>query len=59
MCHETFKRKKLLLEHIGRIHVTAGEAAQAIVRKFEVIDEDEDEEGLIKEDSEEEGVRYS
>ncbi|KAK3099172.1 hypothetical protein FSP39_000488, partial [Pinctada imbricata] len=55
MCHETFKRKKLLLEHIGRIHVTAGEAAQAIVRKFEVIDEDE-EEGLIKEDSDEEGM---
>ena len=43
MCQETFKRKKMLLEHIGKIHVSAGEHAQAIIRKFEIeYDEDED-----------------
>jgi hypothetical protein len=43
MCQEQFKRKKLLLEHIGKIHVTAGEAAQAIIRKYDLhTDNDED-----------------
>ena len=49
MCHETFKRKKLLLEHIGKIHVAHGEAAkamQAYIRKIEETgDDDEDEMG--------------
>ena len=47
MCHETFKRKKLLLEHIGKIHVSHGEAAkamQAYIRKIEETAEDEDDE---------------
>ena len=33
----------MLLEHIGKVHVSAGEHAQAIIRKFEIeYDEDED-----------------
>lgn len=47
MCHETFKRKKLLLEHIGKIHVSHGEAAkamQAYIRKIEETGDDDDEE---------------
>lgn len=49
MCQETFKRKKLLLEHIGKIHVAHGESAkamQAYIRKIEEApDDDEDEMG--------------
>ncbi|XP_052278695.1 zinc finger and BTB domain-containing protein 17-like isoform X2 [Dreissena polymorpha] len=55
MCQETFKRKKILLEHIGKVHVSAGETAQAIIRKYEEeYDEDEDEEGYLKQEMDEE-----
>lgn len=51
MCQETFKRKKKLLEHIGEVHVSAGESAQAIVRKYEIeYDEDDDDEGFVKQE---------
>lgn len=62
MCQETFKRKKKLLEHIGEIHVSAGESAQAIVRKYEIeYEDDEDDESFVKqemdgEDEEGEGI---
>ncbi|XP_045204431.2 zinc finger and SCAN domain-containing protein 21-like isoform X2 [Mercenaria mercenaria] len=59
MCQETFKRKKKLLEHIGEIHVSAGESAQAIVRKYEIeYEDDEDDESFVKQEmdgDEEEG----
>lgn len=57
MCQEVFKRKKLLLEHIGRVHVTAGEAAQAIVRKYELQhddDDDDEDDSFIKDEGDEE-----
>lgn len=51
MCQETFKRKKKLLEHIGEVHVSAGESAQAIVRKYEIeYDEDDDDESFVKQE---------
>lgn len=52
MCQETFKRKKLLLEHIGKVHVAAGEMAPLI--KDEDDDDDDDEFEEIDEDMEEE-----
>lgn len=49
LCHETFKRKKLLLEHIGKIHVAHGETAkamQAYIRKIEEAGDDDDDDEL-------------
>lgn len=58
MCQETFKRKKMLLEHIGVVHVSAGEPAQAIIRKYELEydDDEDDDDDYVKQEMDEEEV---
>nr|KAG5689426.1 hypothetical protein BaRGS_012248 [Batillaria attramentaria] len=57
MCHETFKRKKLLLEHIGKIHVAHGEAAKAMQAYIRKIEEEAPEDESMETAEDEEGAQ--